>query len=434
MAINVTKPAINLREKLNEVTLETGIKGEELLNSDTSTEARNVLELDTHLFTDFESTGIDDNATSTAITIDASENTTFAGDVSLGDNVKAKFGAGNDLQIYHDGGHSYIKENGTGQLFVEGTELRLRDSAGANYFGGNTGAEAFISYAGLTKLATTSTGIDVTGSVTCDGFTSTGIDDNATSTAITIDASEHVGIGTTAPDRLLHLAGADTAIIRLENTDTTLTSNQLIGAIEFEQQDASGSGVGVAASIKVNSDAPNGDNSRMTFHTASSSALDVERMRIDRDGTVTVNTGNLVIGTSGKGIDFSADGNAAGMTSEVLDDYETGTWTPTASSGTLNNWYGRYTKVGNQVTVSAYFRGQSTGSSTVLGGLPFSTASVSTAKFAGSTSQVGGSVLSGTASVDASNNTTVFKFRVIGVQEYIAHNENIAMTLTYLTD
>ena len=74
MAINVTKPAINLREKLNEVTLETGIKGEELLNSDTSTEARNVLELDTHLFTDFESTGIDDNATSTAITIDASEN------------------------------------------------------------------------------------------------------------------------------------------------------------------------------------------------------------------------------------------------------------------------------------------------------------------------------------------------------------------------
>ena len=74
MAINVTKPAINLREKLNEVTLETGIKGEDLLNSDTSTEARNVLELDTHLFTDFESTGIDDNATSTAITIDANEN------------------------------------------------------------------------------------------------------------------------------------------------------------------------------------------------------------------------------------------------------------------------------------------------------------------------------------------------------------------------
>ena len=69
MAINVTKPAINLREKLNEVTLETGIKGEELLNSDTSTEARNVLELDTHLFTDFESTGIDDNATSTKLTI-----------------------------------------------------------------------------------------------------------------------------------------------------------------------------------------------------------------------------------------------------------------------------------------------------------------------------------------------------------------------------
>jgi len=50
---------------------------------------------------------------------------------------------------------------------------------------------------GSAKLATTSTGVDVTGSVTCDGFTSTGIDDNATSTAITIDASENVLVGTT---------------------------------------------------------------------------------------------------------------------------------------------------------------------------------------------------------------------------------------------
>jgi len=69
------------------------------------------------------------------------------------------------------------------------------------------GAESYIdcvdnSYVQLrhdnaVKLATTATGVDVTGSVTCDGFTSTGIDDNATSTAITIDASENVLVGTT---------------------------------------------------------------------------------------------------------------------------------------------------------------------------------------------------------------------------------------------
>ena len=39
---------------------------------------------------------------------------TMTGDLSLGDNVKAQFGASDDLQIYHDGAHSWIKESGTG--------------------------------------------------------------------------------------------------------------------------------------------------------------------------------------------------------------------------------------------------------------------------------------------------------------------------------
>ena len=78
----------------------------------------------------------------------------------------------------------------------------------------------------------------------------------------------------------------------------------------------------------------------------------------DASGNVTVSTGNLVIGTSGKGIDFSADGNAAGMTSEVLDDYETGTFTPTIIRATTPNTltynfqYGNYTKIGRMVHVT----------------------------------------------------------------------------------
>jgi len=79
----------------------------------------------------------------------------------------------------------------------------------------------------------------------------------------------------------------------------------------------------------------------------------------DASGNVTVSTGNLVIGTSGKGIDFSADGNAAGMTSEVLDDYDTGTIDIstmsflTSGSLTTNTNYQllSYTKIGNLVTV-----------------------------------------------------------------------------------
>ena len=73
-------------------------------------------------------------------------------------------------------------------------------------------------------------------------------------------------------------------------------------------------------------------------------------------GDVTLSTGNLVIGTSGKGIDFSATSHHAGMTSELLNDYEEGTWTPTLKEGantlTIGTAYGRYTKIGRLVTLS----------------------------------------------------------------------------------
>jgi len=101
---------------------------------------------------------------------------------------------------------------------------------------------------------------------------------------------------------------------------------------------------------------------------------------------VTVTTGNLVIGTAGKGIDFSADNpDLIGMTSELLDDYEEGTWTGalvplTSGSITMHAAIkvGKYTKVGNQVTITGTFQASSV--SAPLGrlrisGLPFTSAS-----------------------------------------------------------
>jgi hypothetical protein len=78
-----------------------------------------------------------------------------------------------------------------------------------------------------------------------------------------------------------------------------------------------------------------------------------------RSGDQTIINGNLIIGTNGKGIDFNASNHAAGMTSELFNDYEEGSWTPTISfstPGNLNVTYtqqnGKYTKIGRQVFFS----------------------------------------------------------------------------------
>jgi hypothetical protein len=77
-----------------------------------------------------------------------------------------------------------------------------------------------------------------------------------------------------------------------------------------------------------------------------------------RTGDQTILNGNLVIGTAGKGIDFSSDPSAPGMTSELLADYEEGTWTPTLALTSGSVGYstrdGKYTKVGSVVTVNTW--------------------------------------------------------------------------------
>lgn len=98
-----------------------------------------------------------------------------------------------------------------------------------------------------------------------------------------------------------------------------------------------------------------------------------------RSGDQTIIDGNLVIGTAGKGIDFSADPSAPGMTSELFDDYEEGTWTPviTASGSNPTPVYtvqsGSYTKKGREVTATfiVQYSSISGGSGDVRFSLPF---------------------------------------------------------------
>ena len=107
--------------------------------------------------------------TTTETGIDVTGTVTADG-VSLGDNEKAFFGAGNDLQIYHDGSNSYITDSGTGNLLILANDFRIRNAAGnEDMLQVNQDGDVKVSYDGVTKLATTATGINVTGTVTADG-------------------------------------------------------------------------------------------------------------------------------------------------------------------------------------------------------------------------------------------------------------------------
>ena len=101
--------------------------------------------------------------------------TVTADGLSLGDNDKATFGNSNDLEIYHNASNSYIDDVGTGNLFVRANNLRLSNADNSQYYliADNSGFVK-LNYSGSQKLATTATGIDVTGTATMDGLTVNG--------------------------------------------------------------------------------------------------------------------------------------------------------------------------------------------------------------------------------------------------------------------
>jgi len=126
---------------------------------------------------------------------------TNGNNINFGDNDKAQFGASNNLQIYHDGTNSYIDDVGSGSLKIRSNTLVISDTAGDNMLVGLENGEAQLYHNGSEKLATKSTGVDVTGTVVSDGLT---VDIN---TLYVDSANNFVGIGTTSPAEKLEVNG-----------------------------------------------------------------------------------------------------------------------------------------------------------------------------------------------------------------------------------
>jgi hypothetical protein len=109
------------------------------------------------------------------------------GDVTFPDGEKLKLGTGGDLQVYHDGSSSYIRDDGTGSLYVQGSDLILEDPDGNNYIYCADDSAVYIYHNGSTKLSTTATGADVTGELIADSYNETYAAVTSSSNATTVN-------------------------------------------------------------------------------------------------------------------------------------------------------------------------------------------------------------------------------------------------------
>jgi hypothetical protein len=186
-------------------------------------------------------------------------------------------------------------------------------------------------------------------------------------------ATVKVAVSNLTAGRAVEMTQAN--IVSTTGTAETLVSMQTAfnspsGNKSMMWKDGSGSALG---RISVSYTAP---TTSMRFGSLYNGGYQTSDLLVlDADGNLTA-TGNLVIGTSGKGIDFSATSGTG--TSELLADYEEGTWTPTQGGGlTVVGSFsseGTYTIVGRTVVL----RGKVTGSTSIAvaantvlcGGLP----------------------------------------------------------------
>ncbi len=224
-------------------------------------------------------------------------------DISFGDNAKANFGASDDLQIYHDGNNSYVTDTGTGGLYLRGSnEIALRSSSNENIFLGLTDGSAYVYHNGIVKLQTTSTGIDVTGTVKADThFTSS--DSNATlSTSgtggtvrlrpngissengqVTVDSSGKVGIGTTSPDEKLDVSRADVGnLAKFQTVDGTNNPRLTLSTTATGVKARSAFSTGIVGSFEIEAA---GGSSYIALNPNSS-----EAMRVKANGNVGIGT------------------------------------------------------------------------------------------------------------------------------------------------
>ena len=255
----------------------------------------------------------------------------------------------------------FSAENDTISISTAGNERFRFGSAGQIGIGGSTygssGQVLTSQGASAAPIWSSSSGTTINNNADNRVITGSG-------TANTLEAESTI----TYDASLLNITSTTSGLgLRLTNTGNGYTNIQFDAA-----RTSAGAALGImnakwnnnhevaAIYLQAGDDTTNKDDGQIKFYTAAASGSIAERFHIKNNGDVSVSDGNLVIGTSGHGIDFSAaSGSNAGASSSILDDYEEGTFTPqfagvgggpTSISFNFNG--GNYVKIGELVFVS----------------------------------------------------------------------------------
>jgi len=302
--------------------------------------------------------------------------------VKLRDNIKANFGTGNDLQIYHDGSNSFIKDAGTGSLWVYSNDFRVASADGNEHIikaTENSGVELYFN--GVSKLETRA-------------------GDTIFHDDIVIQDNNKIKIGTGDDLQIYHDGGhsyihqdgtgnlyilADTFRLNNEANTENIIAGNANGAVELYYNnllrlDTTSDGAdirssGSATAIRIKTD---GGTTRGWLYANNGNMVglldeggDWAIKHINNSGTEFYVATNKKATINTHGLTFNSDTAAA----NALDDYEEGTHTLSTNSNlTLHSSYNvsEYTKVGNVVTMTFLFYVSSvSGSDVVNVSMPF---------------------------------------------------------------
>jgi hypothetical protein len=262
------------------------------------------------------STGI--NVTGT-ITFDGGST---SADITFGDNDKAIFGAGSDLQIYHDGFHSNIKETGAGSLLIDGANIVFRNAdVTKTYVNMTDGGAIDLYHNNALKLATTATGIDVTGDVGGDSATISGDLTVDTDTLYVDSTNDRVTINSSGSNASGDLIVGNTTggVFTLTRVSEEIDQNNLLGRIDWFNDDNSGEGENIAAQIGAYAATSLGEDAYLQFHTKAATVgggTAGNTLSLLSDGTVSVANG----------------GSESSPILVLQGDTDTGQWRPDANT------------------------------------------------------------------------------------------------------